>query len=39
MLLLVASAMILFSTSCRNTVRGAGRDVENVGNHIEKATH
>jgi predicted small secreted protein len=40
MLLLLAAALVtLFSASCRNTVRGAGRDVENVGNHIERATH
>ena len=39
MLLLVASAVIsLFGTSCRNTFRGAGRDVENAGEHIQKAT-
>ena len=39
-LLLLAAAMVsLFSTSCRNTVRGAGRDVENAGDHIERATH
>jgi len=39
MLLLLASAVIsLFGTSCRNTIRGAGRDVENAGDHIERAT-
>ena len=38
-LLLMASVMIsLFSISCRNTVRGAGRDVENAGDHIKNAT-
>ena len=31
MLLLLAAALVsLFSASCRNTVRGAGRDVENA---------
>ena len=39
MLLLAAALISLFSASCRNTVRGAGRDVENAGDHIEKATH
>lgn len=38
MLLLAAALISLFSPSCRNTVRGAGRDVENAGDHIEKAT-
>jgi len=39
-LLLLAAAMVsLFSASCRHTVHGAGEDVENVGQHIEKATH
>ncbi|MEI7910438.1 MAG: entericidin A/B family lipoprotein [Verrucomicrobiota bacterium] len=38
MLLLAAALISLFSASCRNTVRGAGRDVENAGDHIEKAT-
>jgi len=39
-LLLLAAALIsLFSVSCRNTVRGAGKDVENAGDHIERATH
>lgn len=39
LLLLAAGLVSLFGASCRNTVRGAGRDVENVGNHIEHATH
>ena len=39
-LLLVAAGLVsLFGVSCRNTVRGAGRDVENVGDHIQHATH
>jgi predicted small secreted protein len=39
-LLFLAAAMIsLFSASCRNTVRGAGRDVEKVGDQIQEATH
>ncbi|MCX6876598.1 MAG: entericidin A/B family lipoprotein [Verrucomicrobia bacterium] len=39
LLLLAAALVALFSASCRNTIRGAGRDVENVGDHIERATH
>ena len=37
--MLVAAALIsLCGTSC-HTVRGAGQDVESVGNHIERAAH
>ena len=39
LLLLAAALVALFSSSCGNTVRGAGRDVENAGNHIQRATH
>jgi predicted small secreted protein len=39
-LILLSLALIsLFGASCRNTFRGAGRDVENAGDHIQKATH
>ncbi|MCX6878145.1 MAG: hypothetical protein NTW21_30695 [Verrucomicrobia bacterium] len=38
-LLLLAAALIsLFSASCRNTIRSAGRDVESAGDHIQRAT-
>jgi predicted small secreted protein len=37
LILLLASAMLaLFSAGC-GTVRGFGRDVEHVGDHIERA--
>ena len=39
LLLLAAAIVTLFSTSCSNTVRGAGRDVEKVGDKIQKATN
>ncbi len=32
-LLLLAGA----ASSCRNTIKGVGRDVENTGDHIEHA--
>lgn len=35
-LLATAALISLCATSC-HTVRGAGRDVESVGNHIERA--
>ena len=34
--LLAAAGFIITLTSC-NTTRGVGRDVEHVGNHIERA--
>jgi predicted small secreted protein len=39
LLLLAAAVLALFSSSCRNTVRGAGRDIERAGDHIQNATH
>jgi len=36
-LLLAVALVPLLGTSCRNTVHGAGQDVENAGYHIRKA--
>jgi predicted small secreted protein len=38
LLLLAVALASLFGTSCGNTVRGAGKDVENAGEHIQKST-
>ncbi len=36
--LLLASVLLAFAGSiCRNTLTGVGRDVEKVGNQLEKA--
>jgi predicted small secreted protein len=37
LLLLAAALVTLFSSSCGNTVRGAGKDVERAGDHIQRA--
>ena len=38
-LLLLAFALLSFAgTSCRNTVSGVGRDVEKMGDRVERAT-
>jgi predicted small secreted protein len=39
LLLLAAALVTLFSSSCGNTVRGAGRDVENAGDAIQRSTN
>jgi predicted small secreted protein len=39
LLLLAAAAIALFTSSCGNTVRGAGRDVENAGDAIQRSTN
>lgn len=36
--LLTAAALAFLATSCRNTIRGAGQDVERTGNNIQNAT-
>ncbi len=35
--LITAAALAFLATSC-NTIRGAGRDVEQTGNNIQQAT-
>lgn len=35
--LITTAALAFLATSC-NTIRGAGRDVEQTGNNIQKAT-
>lgn len=35
---MLASALGMFFITGCNTVRGVGRDVQHVGNHIERAT-
>ncbi len=37
LLLLVSTIWSMGTSSCRNTVRGVGRDVERVGDRIENA--
>ena len=36
--LITTAALAFLATSC-NTIRGAGRDVEQTGNNIQKATN
>jgi len=36
LLLLAAALVSLFGASCRNTVHGAGKDIENAGEHVER---
>ena len=37
LMLLSAAFLTLGVTSCRNTVRGIGRDVGHMGNNLERA--
>ncbi len=38
-ILTIAMLTAIVATSACNTVRGAGRDVQSVGNAVEKTTH